>query len=46
MVNSCLVTVRIDTVMLMRVSVSVWNLQYGKQWVCGSVDRYSGVDEG
>jgi hypothetical protein len=45
-VNSGLVGVKIGTALLVRVSVSVWNCQYGKQWVGESVDWYSGVGEG
>jgi hypothetical protein len=45
-VNSGLVAVQIGTAVLVRVSVSVWNRQYGKQWTGGSADCYSVFVEG
>jgi hypothetical protein len=41
-VNSGLVVVQISTALLVRVSVIVWNRQYGKDWAGGSADWYSG----
>jgi hypothetical protein len=38
--------VQIGTAVLVRVSVRVWNRQYGKELAGGSADWYSGVGEG
>jgi hypothetical protein len=45
-INSGLVTVQIGTAVLVRVSVSVWNRQYGKQWARDSAECFSFVGEG
>jgi hypothetical protein len=41
-----LVAVQIDTVVFVRISMSVWNRQYGKYWVGDSADCYSDVGVG
>jgi hypothetical protein len=45
-VNSGLVGVQIGTAVLVRVSVSVWIRQYGKEWAGGRADCYSVFGEG
>jgi hypothetical protein len=40
-----LVSVQIGTAVLVRVSVSVWNWYYGKNWAFESADWYNGVVE-